>query len=78
MDVIQKFIEACKEHMPDSKAREAFIGFAKDAEEDPQKEACLKLWCEEYMNGDGTFEEAMFSQDDTALLDFYEEYLATQ
>lgn len=78
MDKIRAFIEAIQANMPDGESKDAFIGFAHDAESDSNKEAALCLWIEDYQNSDGTFDEAMYTHEGYELFDFYEDYMATK
>lgn len=76
MELINKFIEACKANMPAGEALDSFVGFAQDAEDDPVKAEALALWCEEYEEGDG-FRPEMYQMNGTELFDFFEDYRET-
>ena len=78
MDIVNNFITEVNKNTEDIETRESFVGFAKDAESDPDKMAVLNTFITEYMRNDGSFDPIMFENPSYVLLDMYDEYLTAK
>lgn len=72
------FTDFIKANVMDEDSKEAYLGFASDAEDDDEKLEVLKLWCKQYQTENGEFDKEMCAHHGQELFDFYEDYMATK
>ena len=78
MDIIGNFIDAINSHCDNEEIKESFVGFAKDAQSDPDKMTALNNFIGKYMRSDGHFDPLMYENPSYALLDAYDEVLSSK
>ena len=78
MDIVAHFIDAVESRVDDLETKKSFIGFAKDAQEDPVKMQALTRFIDSYTRSDGTFDPIMYSNPSYVLMDMYDDILSAK